>query len=271
MFHFGTYEGLEYLIRVPNNWDPNNAHTRPVVFLHGLGLGLAQYAAFFTRLMKAIPEHPIVVPIQPHISHDIFHPRFISPMGRYEMVQCLAGLLRKLGWVSEDNSAGEPIMSKNLSGVIMFSHSNGSFAHAWFTKAHPEMIARSCFVDPVTFCSWEGDVCYNFVYRRCTTALQLLMYYFVGSELGVANFLQRHFDWSSNALWYEEIPNGRDPSKAMFVLGGQDEIISSERIMRYLRSHGVRKGLVFTPHHIHGTALRAGTGVYEQIMDWLRE
>jgi hypothetical protein len=58
--------------------------------------------------------------------------------------------------------------------------------------------------------------------------MHLLMYYFVSSELGVANFLQRHFDWSSNSLWYEEIPNAWDPTKSMFVLGGQDAIVKSE-------------------------------------------
>lgn len=53
------------------------------------------------------------------------------------------------------------------------------------------------------------------------------MKYFVGMELGVANFLQRHFDWSANALWYEQIPNARDPSKAMFFLGGRDAIVDA--------------------------------------------
>ena len=53
------------------------------------------------------------------------------------------------------------------------------------------------------------------------------MKYFVGMELGVANFLQRHFDWSANALWYEQIPNARDPSKTMFFLGGKDAIVDA--------------------------------------------
>ena len=57
--------------------------------------------------------------------------------------------------------------------------------------------------------------------------MDLIIKYFVGTELGVANFLQRHFDWSSNALWYEEIPNARDPQKTMFVLGGKDSIIDA--------------------------------------------
>ena len=47
------------------------------------------------------------------------------------------------------------------------------------------------------------------------------MKYFVGTELGVANFLNRNFDWIANALWYEEIPHARDPTKAMFFLGGK--------------------------------------------------
>ena len=90
------------------------------------------------------------------------------------------------------------------------------------------MVKRSCFVDPVTFCSWEGDVCYNFVYRPCTTAFELVIRYFVGTELGVANLLQRHFDWLSNTLWFEEIPNARDPSLSLFLLGGKDSILDAE-------------------------------------------
>jgi hypothetical protein len=54
------------------------------------------------------------------------------------------------------------------------------------------------------------------------------MRYFVGTELGVANLLQRHFDWSSNSLWYEEIPNARDTAKTFFVLGGKDDIIRAD-------------------------------------------
>ena len=33
---------------------------------------------------------------------------------------------------------------------------SGSFLHSWILKAYPEMVTRSCFVDPVVFCSWEG-------------------------------------------------------------------------------------------------------------------
>ena len=61
------------------------------------------------------------------------------------------------------------------------------------------------------------------------------MKYFVGMELGVANVLQRHFDWSSNSLWYDEIPNARDPSKTIFFVGGKDDIVDAQ-VRPYLPS-----------------------------------
>jgi hypothetical protein len=58
------------------------------------------------------------------------------------------------------------------------------------------------------------------------------MRYFVSSELGVANLLQRNFDWVSNTLWFEEIPHARDPARTRYFLGGKDEILNAE--VRYI-------------------------------------
>jgi len=97
------------------------------------------------------------------------------------------------------------------------------------------------------------------------------MGYFVSTELGVANLIQRHFDWSSNALWCEEIPNARDTSKTLFVLGGKDNIMNAQRVKRYLNSHGVKKGLLLDPTGVHGQALLRGQECYEKILSWLSE
>lgn len=117
---------------------------------------------------------------------------------------------------------------------------------------------------------------------------ELIMRYFVSTELGVANLLQRHFDWSANALWYEDIPNARDASKCLFVIGGRDSIMNAnvsihivsvlrwflnrfQRVKRYLKSHGVRKGLVFEPNGTHGQALHRGQACHSKILSWLKE
>ncbi|KAI9001046.1 hypothetical protein BD414DRAFT_473454 [Trametes punicea] len=277
----GVYKDLEYVLRIPPTW---NAHTgpRPIVFMHGLGLGLTQYRRFIEHIFIALPEHPVLVPLLPHVSQEILHPRFLKPMIKEEMSACLASLLSELGWADLDqpssdceDGAAEPMESANgvrvPKGVTMLSHSNGSFAHAWMLKTYPWMVTRSCFVDPVTFCAWEGDLCYNFIYRPCVNGLDLVIKYFVGTELGVANFLQRHFDWSANCLWYEEIPNARDHRKTMFFLGGRDCIIDATRVKRYLTSHGIRKGLWYDPNGRHGQALLSSSPGHYEILRWLRE
>ncbi|KAG6873773.1 hypothetical protein C0995_011592 [Termitomyces sp. Mi166 len=181
---------------------------------------------------------------------------FLTPMTRHETAKRLANLLIELGWVHHDLDDGNDteeekeiahsLVGKRRKGVIMLSHSNGSYIHAWMLKGYHKMIGRSCFVDPVTFCSWEGEV-------------------------GVVNLLARHFDWTSNTLWFEDIPNARDPKKAFFLLGGQDSIIRSERVKRYLTSHGVKEGLWFDPVGSHGQALRPETPGHLEILRWIRE
>jgi len=111
---------FRYFVFIPNNWKPENRKIRPVIFVHGLGLGLLQYLMFLTRLIRCLPEYPILVPIQAHISQDIFHPRFVSPMGRCETVKCLVGVLRSLGWVTKENDNNVP---NEPAGVTMLSHS----------------------------------------------------------------------------------------------------------------------------------------------------
>jgi hypothetical protein len=57
---------------------------------------------------------------------------------------------------------------------------------------------------------------------------ELFVRYFIGTELGIANLLQRNFDWAANSLWYEDIPHARDPDKTVFLLGAKDDIIHTE-------------------------------------------
>ncbi|KAG5724987.1 hypothetical protein E4T56_gene12504 [Termitomyces sp. T112] len=103
-------------------------------------------------------------------------------------------------------------------------------------------------------------------YESLTASQQAVM-----AEIGVVNLLARHFDWTSNTLWFEEIPNACDPTKSFFLLGGQDSIVHSERVKRYLTSHGVKGGLWYDPVGSHGQALKPGTRGHLEILRWIRE
>ncbi|KAG8941755.1 hypothetical protein FRC00_012215 [Tulasnella sp. 408] len=252
------YEGIGYLIRDPSPEQPPTQS--PLVLMHGLGLGVIQYVPSILLLMQHIPsDRPILIPLQPNISQAIFHPTHVLPLTRDQWVNGLKLLFEKLRWDEE--------------GVTMVSHSKGSLIHTWMLKAYPELIKRSCFVDPgmtsgVCFCLWEGDLAWNFVYRKPTNAIQLIMKYFAATEPGIALAVQRHWDWTANALWFEEIPRPRDPYYAAYFLGGKDAVIDGWRVRRYLVNHGVDENLYWDPNGQHGQPVLDKKGL-KALKDWL--
>jgi hypothetical protein len=75
--------------------------------------------------MAAVPDRPVLVPLQPHVSQEIFHPKYLSPMGRQESANALAGLLVELGWVNAPTDESEPEDTTKLEKpeVTVVSHS----------------------------------------------------------------------------------------------------------------------------------------------------
>ncbi|WWD20201.1 hypothetical protein CI109_104677 [Kwoniella shandongensis] len=244
---------IEYLIRIPKDWTPEKGKTvpnaLPVVYMHGLGFGLLQSHLLIKHLIKSLPTHPLLIPLSPHTSQSLFHPRHLRPWTRPELVESMKTICKQWGFWDEEARGDK------MGGVSMLSHSNGSVAHGWILKDCPKLIKRSTFVDPVVFCLWEGDVCHSFCYRRPATALELLLYYFIACEVGIANYIQRNFDWTENTLFFDEIPNATDPTKTAFFLGGHDIIIDASRVRRYLERHGVTNGIHWDQNAGHGDGL----------------
>jgi hypothetical protein len=128
------------LLRVPAKWDATTS-PRPIVFLHGLGFGLLQYHLFLSQLLETFTDRPILIPLQPHVSQDIFHPLFLKPLDRHQMADRLAGLVEELGWATllSDGKDTNEMDSKEkevdqlkdtCKGITMVSHSKyTSFIH----------------------------------------------------------------------------------------------------------------------------------------------
>ena len=83
-----------YLVRTPKT----TSSQRPIIFLHGLGLGVLQYHSLIKTLIREFPTRPILIPLQPHISQDLFHPRFLKPLGRHETIDCLLKVIKEHRW-----------------------------------------------------------------------------------------------------------------------------------------------------------------------------
>ncbi|BGP37379.1 hypothetical protein JCM10450v2_001288 [Rhodotorula kratochvilovae] len=265
-----------YLVRVPEGWEPRpdlHEDERPLVFIHGLGMGLAQYTTLVGVLAKsrALRRRPILVLLQPHISMSLFSRGFLDPV---EQEQCAAGLERVLRKHGFDERAG---------GCTVLSHSNGTIVHGWLLKHQPQLVARSCFVDPVAFQLYEPWVCYNALYARAKKPMEHLMRYFVMRELGVAFMLSRTFSWTANLLWPSEIPHNADAHKTAVFLASEDSILAAERVRVYLRRSGLRE--VRAPRRVgdepgggglkvfqglkHGESMIGEGEPFEEVLRWV--
>ncbi|GAA5885028.1 hypothetical protein JCM6882_007198 [Rhodosporidiobolus microsporus] len=220
-----------YLVHVPEGWEPREdppESQRPLVFIHGLGMGMAQYATLIHVLSTApsLRTRPVLVLLQPNISMSFFQSGYLDPL---DQKRCTAGLERVMRKYRFDERAG---------GCTVVSHSNGTIVHAWLVKDCPTLTARNCFVDAVCFQLWEPWVCHNFLVRKPAKPIEFLMRYFVSRELGVALMLSRTFQWTSNLLWPSEIPAVDNPHRAAVFLSEEDSILSAPRMRLYLRRNG---------------------------------
>lgn len=104
--------------------------------------------------------------------------------------------------------------------AVFMAHSLGNTGVSWVLK-DPETAKRvhsTILMDPVTLLLCNPRVATSFIYRdpyheevlkadpTRSTAMQLVSHFFVARELLVANALSRHFEWSQNILFTEEMP-----------------------------------------------------------------
>ncbi|EST04692.1 E3 ubiquitin-protein ligase Highwire/Pam/Rpm-1 [Kalmanozyma brasiliensis GHG001] len=252
-FQMRTEGRLPYLYRPALS---TGKDTTPLVVLHGLGIGLAQYSSLLTFFLHSpvFAHRPLIFLLQPNISQSLLSPHFLHPFGHHETTSAFRRILA----------------SNNWSCIDVLSHSYGSLVHSWLIKSLGTAIRRSCFVDPVCFQLWVPFVCSNFVYKRARKPIELLMRYFVARELGVANTLCRYFDWSSNILWPNEIAKLQDGKRTRFYLAEEDAILSAKDTLEYLVESGCpRENVHYGKGKAHGEMLMHGGEDFRNVVDWL--
>ncbi|KAI1135953.1 hypothetical protein F5Y05DRAFT_415549 [Hypoxylon sp. FL0543] len=182
----------------------------PVLFLHGIGVGLYTYVQFLARLNAESGGESgqgqigiIAVEILP-ISFRITG----APLSRLEFLRQIATILDAHGW----------------DRFVLVSHSYGSAlaSHMLRSEDLSYRIASAVFVDPVCILLHLPDVAYNFTRRKPRAANEWQLWYFASMDPGVAYCLGRFFFWKDNIVWKEELVGITTNSSAEAVgVGGQ--------------------------------------------------
>lgn len=71
------------------------------------------------------------------------------------------------------------------------------------------VVAASIILDPISFLLFDPTVASVFVYKDPKDALDLCMHYFLSRELFISNALSRHFVWTYNVMFPEDLETRR--------------------------------------------------------------
>lgn len=200
---------LSYWYRKGSKNKPSS--TLPIVFCHGLGVGVLPYVQFIMDILKVDPGREVFLINLPNIS--------MQPNTYVHSSETLVHDICKM------------LQAWSVDSAHFIGHSFGSCVMSYVLKS-PEgrkRVAAATFIDPVTFLLCRPDVAYNFMYRRPSTATQLLIKYFLSQELYIAHSLSRHFFWKDCMLWEEQLT-----APTNVILSKLDSIVPSERVHGYL-------------------------------------
>ena len=205
---------------------PHTSKTRlPILFIHGIGIGLYPYANFLRELNNGGGEGYdgdvgiIALEIMP-ISSRITR----SALEKDVMVREIQTIVRHHGWTK----------------FVLVSHSYGSIISTHLLKSPltAPAIGNVVLIDPVSFLLHLPDVAYNFTARQPVHANEHLLWYFGSKDIGVAHTLARRFFWSENIIWKEdlglEVEQREERRKVTVVFGGKDILVDTNTVGRYL-------------------------------------
>ncbi|KAF4443511.1 ribose-phosphate pyrophosphokinase [Fusarium acutatum] len=195
---------------------PHTSKTRlPILFIHGIGVGLYPYIKFLAEINAADSADGDVGIIAVEII-SVSSRITGSAMLKQEMCEEIHRILSSHGW--ED--------------CVLVSHSYGSVVAAQLLRDPKTSISIGpvIFIDPVSFLLHLPDVAYNFICRRPSETKEHLLSYFGSKDIGIAHTLFRRFFWADNLLWKKDL---QDRPVAV-ALASRDSIIDTKSIRAYL-------------------------------------
>ncbi|KAI1749598.1 hypothetical protein F4782DRAFT_533227 [Xylaria castorea] len=209
----------------------------PLVFLHGIGIGLWPYTQYLSNLNQAFDEDDQIgiialeyLPVSTRLTD--------APLSPTEFLTQITLLLDAHGW--------------NQFAVLGHSYGTALATHMIKSPSLSPRIQSIVLVDPVCILLHLPDVAYNFTRRKPRGANEYLLWYFASKDSGVAHCLARHFFWKDNIAWKEDLkhivekpyakgktnatvqPQKLRVRKVAVCLAERDLIVNTPTVLQYL-------------------------------------
>lgn len=198
----------------------------PIVFIHGIGVGLLTHVSFLDELHKALNAG---------VSED-------DQVGimAIEVLQVSSRLTTSIPTRPEFVSQLTSIINHHFGSgrFVLSSHSYGSVmsTHVMNDPHLSTRISGTLLVDPVSILLHMPDVAYNFTVRPPVRANEWELWYFASKDPQIAHTLGRHFFWSENVLWRDQIDHLMTNCNMRLTasLSSDDLIVNTHAVRAYL-------------------------------------
>lgn len=205
-------------------------NTAPIVFCHGLGVGYVHYLLMLWRLPTTSPVYLLDFP------------NITMTLGAETMPSVSDTTLLVKAMLEADG----------FKSACFVAHSFGTICVSWLLNskdANIRSLVKSCvLIDPISLMLFDPAVAFNFVHRRPSNSVQIMMSYFVSQELYIAHTLARMFSWSHASLFLDDVP---EHVRVEVVLSGDDAIVPAKLVRAYVdqhqRTHNAAKGKAALP------------------------
>jgi alpha/beta hydrolase fold len=192
----------------------------PILFIHGIGVGLYPYANFLRDINAAGGDDATVGIIAIEIM-TVSSRITRQALDKDVLVDEVRAILEQHGWTK----------------YVLVGHSYGTVicTHLLRSEVTSPAIGPVLLIDPICFLLHLPDVAFNFTHREPIHVKEFVLWYFGSKDIGVAHTLARRFFWHENILWKEDLyARGLENQNVTVVLSGKDDIVNAAAVRQYL-------------------------------------
>jgi hypothetical protein len=192
--------------------DDEEDEKTPLVFVHGIGVGLIVYLPLIARFLKS--GRPIFLPEIPYVSGFRFWQGTNAVLAPAVVASTMTAMLATHGY---------------MRGTFC-GHSYGTSWLSYMCKYAAHAVAAVVFLDPICFCLHVPRLTKQFVYHRPDPGS---ISYIVLTDVIVNWTIQRSFPWAWIILFEEQIQ-----VPCVVFLSEKDALVPAAKVEGYLRSKG---------------------------------
>lgn len=216
-----TAAGISYYHR------PHTSKKRlPVLHIHGIGIGILPHVAFLHELDQALNSKASEDDQVGIVAVEVLQisSRLTTP------------ILRRADFLAQITTIMEQHFGNGR--FVLVGHSYGSImsTHILNDAQLSPRVSGTLLIDPVTLLLHMPDVAYNFTIRPPVQANEWLLWFFASKDPQIAHTLGRHFFWSENLLWRDQIDHliTNHGMKLTASLASDDLIVNTNAVRAYL-------------------------------------